>query len=603
MKTCPACGAFGQKGATVCSVCNTELIGPGDSADLMDALLYDEDEEDTAEPVVDVQSVKALAATMGSSTEPEEDREPTVDEALEGLEALLPTLDPMGADESGELPVVDPSLPVLEPVSSAPAAADPERMQQWLQLLDASPVFAGTEDATPMQRTEQQPVLTMDPIELQIGMQARYDYASVPSAGGQVARVLVNLSPSGAPLVNPEVQTVAHVILALDLSASMNHMDKYPVLTKALTQMIYDLQAPGNGDVMVSVVAFAYGAEVLLKEVPASQLDPRELIMLLDGSDLRFTRYTDIVGALSRAGRIAYDHVRRDKVTPVRIYVLTDGKPQDELGARKVMNQIQKMPVDVSALCFGADADVESMQKLVSGGRGGTVKHVRSSTIEEAFGRIAEVATRVLATRCIFDLELGAGVVGGRAYRFRPGRHAYGEDAFVDGRHFKTDLGTLEQGRTYSMFFEIMLPRTMQAETEIGKLTLKVPGFGGPRVFEQQLKVGRHVGSSLPDPDPVVVEAQQVLAALESKDPVATLDALHARRRIYEQERRDPQLIAVLDKAIQELQDKGSLEDLSKEDRAALMAHTVTVNVGKPLVAAEIVAAAQADARAQAQSS
>ena len=53
--------------------------------------------------------------------------------------------------------------------------------------------------------------------------------------------VLLTLTPEGAPLVQGD-GPVAHVILCVDLSASMNHPDKYPVLTRALEGMIEDLQ-------------------------------------------------------------------------------------------------------------------------------------------------------------------------------------------------------------------------------------------------------------------------------------------------------------------------------------------------------------------------
>ena len=44
------------------------------------------------------------------------------------------------------------------------------------------------------------------------------------------------------------------------------------------------------------------------------------------------------------------------------------------------------------------------------------------------------------------------------AYRFRPARHRYGDDAFEGGKKFVRDLGTLESGRTYSLLFQVRLP-------------------------------------------------------------------------------------------------------------------------------------------------
>jgi hypothetical protein len=62
---------------------------------------------------------------------------------------------------------------------------------------------------------------------------------------------------------------------------------------------------------------------------------------------------------------------------PIRICLLTDGRPQDVDRTRHVVSKIAALPVDFDALAFGADADVVLLQGIVSGGRGGTVKQVR----------------------------------------------------------------------------------------------------------------------------------------------------------------------------------------------------------------------------------
>ncbi len=306
------------------------------------------------------------------------------------------------------------------------------------------------------------------------------------------------------------------------------------------------------------------------------------MIEALDKSPLRFGRYTDIVGALGRAGRIAYDSHRADPVLPVRIYVMTDGKPQDVDGAAATMKNIGRMPVDVDAFAFGADSDVDLLKRLVCGHRGGTVKHVRKETLGEAYGRVGEVAQRVVAKRALLTLELGSGVVGGMAYRFRPARHCYGPNVFENGRLFETDLGTLESGRAYSLLFQVRLPQTTGGDTEIGTVRLRVPGWGGPQEFRAALAIPRHADTTTIEADPVVAEALQVLEAMDDEDPVALLKALRARRKMYIAERRDPYLLEVVDKAIAELEEAGTLDALTSNERAALTAHTATAGSGKP---------------------
>ena len=348
------------------------------------------------------------------------------------------------------------------------------------------------------------------------------------------------------------------------------------VYIAALSGMLHDLRKDDAVPILLSVVVFAHGAEVLFSEMPVKELTPRKLLDALDKSPLRFTRYTDIVGALRRAGRIARDSVVAHRALPVRIYVLTDGRPQDVAGAREVMEMIHKLPVDIDGLSFGDDADIACLASLIGGARGGTVKHVRSDTIEVAFGRIGDVAQRVVAPRAILDLELRAGCVGGAAYRFRPARHRYGDDAFEDGRHFSRDLGTLESGRSYWMLFQIRLPTAKDAETEVGRVTLRVPGFGGARLYEKLVAIPRHNGDVVAQRTPEVAAARDVVDALDSDDPETTLRALKTRRELYGREHRDVTILEVIDRAIAELERHGTLAALSESDQATLVSHTLT---------------------------
>jgi len=425
-----------------------------------------------------------------------------------------------------------------------------------------------------------QPIGEEAPDDLQITLEARYEFASVPASTDAVVNMLLKVSPQGTALTAKRSGPVAHQILALDLSASMNHPDKYPILTKAIIGMLAEL-ATAKCNVLLSVVVFAYGTEVLIKHAPASEIDPRQLLAMIDHSKLRFGRYTDIVGALDATGRIALESHRADKALPIRITVLTDGRPQDMGGAHKKMQTMGRLPLDIHGLCFGADSDVVAMKQLICGRRGGTVKHVRSDTLTEAFGRIAEVAQCVVAKRSILEVELCPGVAGGSSYRFRPGRHAFGKNAFEGARRFKTDLGTLECERDYQLLFQVRLPKTTQSETEIGRVTLKVPGYGGPRVYECLLSIGRHPGDRLPAPTAVVVEAREILEAMDKDDPKAKLKALRARRKHYEAERRDPYIIELIDKAISEIEEQGNLDALSRAEQAALLAHTCTVGLSR----------------------
>lgn len=531
-----------------------------------------------------------------------------------------PVLDPFELDESDDSrEVAHPVAPETRSGGPAPPAPEfpkparaaaprpedltrAEALQRWEAVLDNSPVFADPRKPRPETPPQAPPflvpfdfktqdVITTSPIgapvdgdstlALEVAIDARFDVSSAPRDSDPAVDLLVTMTPLGPALLDPKAGPVAHLILALDLSASMNAADKYPVLTRALTGMLADLHKDGASPVLISVVVFAYGAETILRAVPSKELTARHLLDALDGSPLRFSRYTDVVGALHRAGRLAYDSVRANKAMPVRIYLMTDGRPQDVGGARDVMERIHRLPVDIDGLGFGEDADIACLKSLISGGRGGTVKQIRSDTIEEAFGRIGDLAQRLVAPRAILNLDLVSGVVGGMAYRFRPARHRYGDDAFEMGRKFSRDLGTLESGRTYSMLFQVRLPVAVADESEIGLITLRVPGRGGPRVFEKFISIPRHDGPAETERDPEVAAARDVLEALDNDDPKATLRALRMRRQLYEREQRDARVLEVLDRAIDELERHGSLAALSASDHAALISHTMTKRGGR----------------------
>jgi uncharacterized protein YegL len=430
-----------------------------------------------------------------------------------------------------------------------------------------------------------EPITDEAPGGVAVDLRARVEYAAVPRQADPLVRVLVDVTPAGRPAVDPASGPVAHVILALDLSASMNHADKYPVLTEALSGMLYDLTKPGSAEVLLSVVLFAYGAEVLFRDMPASRLSPRDVLAKVDASKLRFGRYTDIVGALERAGRIAYDQLNANREMPTRIYLLTDGRPQDLDGCRRVMDLIAKFPVDVDALAFGNDADVALLQQFVSGGRGGTVKQVRTETLADAFDRIAEVARRVVSNRAQIELDLAPGVVGNAAYRYRPGRHRFAESAFGGGSRFSAELGTLESGRTYSLLFEVRLPEAEADATTIGRFSLRVPAARGTRSFDLELAVPRTETVEFPPADPDVTATHDVLAAMDESDPATQLRALRVRRKLYVAERRDPHVVAVIEKAIAALEGEGSLAALSETERATLRAHTCTAGGARPVAA------------------
>ncbi len=515
-----------------------------------DALDDEERTEDERGPGHDTVSFDDLEPAPG-------DPAPLLLETL----APLPTVAPMGE--------VAP-LPTLAPLE-APAPVPRDRSREAPP--DEGPPELAPIASAPIEIAE----IPTEPPAAQMHLSPRYEYTSLPADDPPALGVLVELEALGQPLVEKGAGPVAHVILALDMSASMNDPDKYPVLREAVGSMLDDLHAEDAADVLLSVVIFSKGADVIVRDARARKISRRALFKALDRHPLAFGKYTDIAGALGKAGRIAYDQCRRSRLLPVRVYLLTDGRPQDVQRAAEMANRLGKIPADLHALAFGSDADVVILQNLFAGKRGGTVKSVRKDTIGTAFERVAEVAQRVIATRCIVSVDLALGVVGGDAFRYRPARVRFPEPAFEKGKHFRADLGTIETDRKYSLLFELRPPERDEQVTHLGKVEISIPGHGGPVTTTLDLTLPRTgVGSEPGDVEASVRTALDILGALDDDDPQVALRALRLRRDLYERERRDPGLIRIISHAIMTLERDGSLDALGAGDLATLRAHTCT---------------------------
>jgi len=492
-------------------------------------------------------------------------------------ESDVPTLDAPIADPADDAPPTD-DLDLHIPAEDLPIGLPPDEPTAAVESIGESIDESIGEPVVEEVIEEAVEVMPPPPPpHADIELRARFEFASVPADEAPEMGVLVEVEAEGLPLREGRDGPVAHVILALDLSASMNHRDKYPVLRDAVERMLADLRSAGSAEVLISLVGFSRGAQVLLRETSAKRIRPERLFDALERHKLCFGNYTDIAGALSRAGRIAFDQCRISRTMPVRVYLLTDGRPQDVEGARAAAERLSKVPCDVHALAFGADADVAILQDLFAGRRGGTVKSVRKETIRSAFERVAEVAQRVVATRALISLDLQPGVVGGDVFRYRPARVRFPDPAFEDGKRFSADLGTIETGRTYTLLLEVRPPEREEKETHIGDVVVQIPGFGGAITTRLPLKIRRTPAGSLVGAiDPTVRTARDILDALTDEDPEVALRALRLRRKLYEQEKRDPGLLRLLDRSIKMLEASGSLDGLTRGEFATLRAHTCT---------------------------
>ena len=88
---------------------------------------------------------------------------------------------------------------------------------------------------------------------------------------------------------------------------------------------------------------------------------------------------------------------------------------------------------------------------------------------------------------------------------------------------------------------------------------MRIPSFGGPVARASILSLPRTPAGSAPGAvNDEVRSALDILGALTDADPRKALRALRVRRRIQEHEKRDPGLLALLDKAVLLLETTGS---------------------------------------------
>ena len=586
MANCPYCGDSEARAGGWCPGCGKAVPEESTEPSGSDESSLSEGADDTAFPTLTLsvdgdEPMEAISAVFAEEEAAEDDVLDELDLIDDDNPVFSQPLPPPGATAPSVPQHSEPAEPPPAPEAPKPSVRPAGRGKRARRGPTDWSAVSGRKDTPasvkiPPESDAEFHVPDIDS-HAQIEIRAVYQYSSVPADEPPLLGVLVEVQVFGEPIVSDAEGAVAHVILALDLSASMRHPDKYPVLREAVGSMLDDLHEDDAANVLLSIVVFSKRAEVLFREIPAKSLSKSVLFRAIEQSKQCFGNYTDIPGALSHAGRIAYDQCRMSRTMPVRVYLLTDGKPQDIGGAQAAAERLAKVHADLHALAFGADADVRILQELFAGKRGGTVKSIRAETIGSAFERVAAVAQKVVATRCLIDVRLAPGVVGGNAFRYRPARVKFPDPAFIEGKQFKTDLGTIEEGRKYGLLFEVRPPEREEGVTELGEITVSIPSYGGPIVSKLPLNIPRTAPGSLPGEEETAVRtARDILDAISDHDPKTALRALRLRRSIYEQEKRDPGLLKLLDKAISLLESTGSLDGLAPDDYATLMAHTCT---------------------------
>ena len=390
-----------------------------------------------------------------------------------------------------------------------------------------------------------------------------FDQSAYPRSEDPIAFFLLEARVQGAAQEVARAQA-ADLCLVLDVSGSMDCADRYPLLRRALEELVQRL----SPDDRVSVVLFSVAAQAVQGLVRADDLQANlpGLLLSMDSSPLLFGGGTHLGPGLSAALELLAVDDEPDRAQ--RIYVLTDGELHDTDRCQGLLPTCRARGVEVNIYGFGSGFHSRSLRQLVSDQLGGSVKPIcAEQDIVPVFGHIAEVSRRLVALEGVLEIELDPLVDCGDAWTFRPQERYLGR---IQQRRVVRELGALEAGRTYAMLLEVRLPPCEEASTLVGRATLRWKQGGVPGSFSAELCAPRCGVHEPWVPRPEVARAHTVLDALRREgDRGAELAALRARRELALLEQRDPGLIRSLDRTI-DLMEGREAAPLDEEERQYL---------------------------------
>ena len=366
----------------------------------------------------------------------------------------------------------------------------------------------------------------------------------------------------------------SHLCLVLDVSGSMNDPVKYPLLRQAIPILIDALQ----DDDHLTIVLFAQGYDVALASEPVgccrTQMD--DIIHRIDKSGVMFGRMTRMAPGL-RAALDEIQHFRtRMPMAVNRLYILSDGELHDSEECYQLNPRLRTLEVELNSYGFGKNWAQETMKRIMEGVPGGTVKPIfNTQDVKATFGHLGELAENIVAQEAEFSFTFASDVMAGDAFRYKPGTHYFGS---VDRRHktFTAAVGALERDRIYTFLLEGRLRPSPLSQQEIGKAILRFRQGDRWQEIERPVLVSRTEEEwRIQHPNDQALEAYCVLDAMRRNDPEAQLEALRARRAIYQREGADPELFLLVERAIGKLV-RG--EALTEDDHRGLAADKQTVS-------------------------
>jgi hypothetical protein len=259
-----------------------------------------------------------------------------------------------------------------------------------------------------------------------------------------------------------------------------------------------------------------------------------------------------------------------------RLCVLTDGQIHDADRCKPLFDDLRNSRVEVYAYGFGSDWEKEPLWSLLQGCQGGSFKPVAANDpsrvttydITNTFDRFAQAGRNIIATDAELEVSLNRDTIPGDVFRYQPVTRFLGGNAYDTNRTFRTTIGSLEQGLIYSFCFEARLQPSQQMTHEIGAVSLRYT-YQGKQIIHRQPLIARRTPDRRLAEQTIAQDVQEaflILESLRSTDPAKLLPAFQARLDLLFHMNGDPRQIAALQRAIHELQTRGSIDGLSQED-------------------------------------
>lgn len=404
-----------------------------------------------------------------------------------------------------------------------------------------------------------------------IELRVSADAASYAAREDPLAHLLLELVPQFPPPAAGEQKLPVEMAMVLDVSGSMDMPSKYPLLRKAVETLMESLAEVDR----LALVLFSESGYLLSPLAAPEAFDTRinELLVRMDASPVTFGGATRMTPGLVQALDELELKGRPGAVR--RIYCLTDGELHDPEPCKKMISEIQRAEIDVQIYGFGGEFSVEQLAALVFGLPGSSVKPLlETEQVVATFRHLAGTAASVVARDLELEVSFAEDVVCGDAFQFRPREVLLGA---IEGGRLSHRITAVERARTYALMFEVRLPPAEpETETVVAAVTARYWHGRDAEYGVERQTISLPRAEEPGEPVERLQKIRDLLLGLRENDRESQLARFRAKIELYRAERRDPALIAALERQLEVLLDPESATPLSEQDQQYIESDLMT---------------------------